>query len=154
MAALAGLRHVRTVAAYLPLRSEIDPLPTMLALRDLGCRIATPVIEAPAAPLRFREWTPEATLARGLLGVAHPAEGDWVEPDAIFAPLLAFDALGWRLGYGGGFYDRTIALIRAEREAAVLGLAFAGQQIPAVPHGPEDQRLDAVVTEAGILRPA
>ena len=153
LAVISLLREVRTVAGYLPLRSEIDPRPTMLALIGLGYRIGAPVVVASDAPLRFREWTPRARLERGAFGVSHPVEGDWIEPDAILAPLLAFDAEGWRLGYGGGFYDRTFAALRARRGVAALGLAFAGQQVATVPHGPEDERLDAVVTARGIVRP-
>lgn len=154
LAVISLLRDVRTVAGYLPLRSEIDPRPTMLALIGLGYRIGAPVVVAPGEPLRFREWTPRARLARGAFGVSYPVEGDWIEPDAILTPLLAFDAEGWRLGYGGGFYDRTFAALRAQRGVAALGLAFAGQQVGAVPHGPGDERLDAIVTERGIVRPA
>lgn len=142
------------MAGYLPLRSEIDPRPAMLALLGLGYRVCAPVVVAAGEPLRFREWTPRARLERGAFGAAHPVEGDWIEPDAIIAPMLAFDAEGWRLGYGGGFYDRTFAALRAERSVAALGLAFAGQRTGAVPHGPEDERLDAVITELGIVRPA
>jgi 5-formyltetrahydrofolate cyclo-ligase len=143
--AVGGLRDMRVVAGYLPMRTEIDPRPAMLALLGMRYDVCVPVIEGAGRPLRFRAWTPRARLERGAFGVSHPVEGDWVEPDVILAPLLAFDADGWRLGYGGGYYDRTLM---------ALGLAFAGQQVDAVPRGPEDQRLDAVVTEAGLIRPA
>lgn len=154
---IAARRDLRVVAGYLPLRSEIDPRPTMLALIGLGYRVAVPVVTGPDAPLLFREWTPRSPLERGAFGVRQPSEGDWLEPDAIIAPVLAFDAEGWRLGYGGGYYDRTIAALRAARpgpEAApIIGLAFAGQQVDATPHEPLDQRLDAIVTEQGVVRP-
>lgn len=152
--AVGGLRDMRVVAGYLPMRTEIDPRPAMLALLGMRYDVCVPVIEGAGRPLRFRAWTPRARLERGAFGVSHPVEGDWVEPDVILAPLLAFDADGWRLGYGGGYYDRTLAALRSERPLMALGLAFAGQQVDAVPRGPEDQRLDAVVTEAGLIRPA
>jgi 5-formyltetrahydrofolate cyclo-ligase len=82
-----------------------------------------------------------------------PAEGDWVDPELIVAPLLAFDASGWRLGYGGGFYDRTLEERRAAGQLVAIGLAYAGQQVAAVPHDGLDARLDAVATEHGVLRP-
>jgi 5-formyltetrahydrofolate cyclo-ligase len=88
------------------------------------------------------------------MGTRVPAGGDWVEPDLILAPLRAFDAGCYRLGYGGGFYDRTLADLRARRPVRVIGLAYAAQEMPEVPRGADDQRLDAVATEAGLLRPA
>ena len=151
LGALGALRDVHVVAGYLPMRSEIDPRPAMLALLGLGFRVCAPVVEGPGLPLRFRLWTPDAELGRGGLGEPHPAGGDWVEPDALLTPLLAFDAEGWRLGYGGGFYDRTLQALRARRPVTALGFAYAGQEVEAVPHGPMDARLDAVATEAGLL---
>jgi 5-formyltetrahydrofolate cyclo-ligase len=151
LAAIGALHGARVVSAYLPMRSEIDPRPLMLALIGLGYLVAAPVIEGRGLPLRFRRWTPGAALARGPLGAPAPAEGAWLEPDVVVAPLLAFDADGWRLGYGGGYYDRTLALLRARRPVAALGLAYAGQQAARVPHGPNDARLDAVATEAGLV---
>ncbi len=152
LAAIGGLRDVRTVAAYLPMRSEIDPRPVMLALIGLGYRVAAPVIEARGLPLRFRLWRPGDALGHGPLGAPIPAAGDWVEPDAVLAPLLAFDAAGWRLGYGGGYYDRTLAALRARRPTPAFGFAYAGQAVGRVPHGPGDACLDAVITEAGVAR--
>ena len=93
---------------------------------------------------------PAPRSSAGPLGASAPATGDWVEPDVVLAPLLAFDRDGWRLGYGGGYYDRTLADLRARGEVTALGFAFAGQQVEAVPHGPDDARLDGIVTEAGL----
>jgi 5-formyltetrahydrofolate cyclo-ligase len=150
---VGALRHVGTVAGYLPVRSEIDPRPAMLALAGLGYRVAVPVVEARGRPLAFRTWTPGAATERGAFGIEAPVAGEAAEPDVLLAPLLAFDAEGHRLGYGGGFYDRTIADLRARRGVKAFGLAYAAQQAPAVPRGETDMRLDAVVTEAGVVWP-
>lgn len=149
--ALGQMRGVRTVAGYLPFRSEIDPLPAMMALHGLGYRVCVPVIEGRGLPLAFRAWKPGCRTVRGAFGVRVPVEGALVEPDLLIVPLLAFDAKGHRLGYGGGFYDRTLAALRAERPVAAIGLAYAAQAVARVPHGPDDRRLDAVATEAGLV---
>ena len=107
--AIGHLRAVGTVAGYLPIRSEIDPRPAMLALIGLGYRVAVPVVEAPGQPLAFRAWSPGGTTEPGAFGVEVPVAAEPVEPDVLLVPMLAFDARGHRLGYGGGFYDRTIA---------------------------------------------
>lgn len=140
------------VAVYIPMGDELDPTPATLALHARGHRLCAPVTGAPGTPLRFRSWTPGAEVGRGRLGEAFPAAGDWEEPDALLMPLLAFDAQGWRLGYGGGFYDRTLIALRARRTVTAFGFAFAGQEVEAVPHGDMDARLDGVVTEAGVRR--
>jgi 5-formyltetrahydrofolate cyclo-ligase len=150
---LGHLRGVDTVAGYLPIRNEIDPRPAMLALAGLGYRVAVPVVEGPGRPLGFRLWSAEASMAQGAFGIEEPVAGEAAEPDVLLVPLLAFDAAGHRLGYGGGFYDRTIAALRVGRGVHALGLAYAAQEVPAVPRGETDMRLDAVVTEAGVLWP-
>ncbi len=150
---LAPMRGISTVSAYLPIGSELDPRPLMAALQSMGFGLAVPVIEAKGRPLRFRAWVPGAAVIPGPFGVEVPAEGAWVEPDLLVVPLLAFDAAGHRLGYGAGFYDRTLAALRAERAVTALGFAYAAQQVAEVPREPTDARLDAVVTEAGVLRP-
>ncbi len=151
---IAPLHHVCAVAAYLPIRDEFDPTPAMLALCGLNVAVCAPAIVGPGKPLRFRQWKPNATVTRGPLGTVSPNDGEWIEPDVILAPLLAFDADCWRLGYGGGYYDRTIADLRTRRELAVYGYGYAGQQVEATPHGPHDAQLDGVVTELGVVRPA
>lgn len=140
------------VAGYLPIRSEMDPLPAMTQLRESRL-VAVPVVEALGRPLRFRPWHPLATLARGPLGTRHPETGDWVRPAVVIVPCLAFDRAGYRLGYGGGFYDRTLEALRADGPLLAVGLAFAAQEMPAVPREPTDQRLDAIVTEREVIRP-
>ena len=137
----------RVLAGYMPMRTEIDPLPAMAAHRG---PVGVPVIPGPAMPLKFREWTPGCALVPGEFGALIPAEGAWLEPEVLIVPLLAFDARGFRLGYGGGFYDRTLEGLRARRPTLALGFAFAAQEVAEVPIDATDQRLDAVVTEAGV----
>ena len=149
---VAGLRGVAVVSGYLPIRHELDPLPAMRALVGLGLRVAVPVIVARGAPLAFHAWSPGVETVRGGFGVEVPVTGEVLEPDLLIVPLLAFDGRGHRLGYGGGYYDRTIAGLRGRRAVTAVGFAFAAQQLPEVPDSAHDMRLDAVVTERGVLR--
>jgi 5-formyltetrahydrofolate cyclo-ligase len=134
----------KALAGYMPMRTEIDPLPAMA--RHQGA-VGVPVIMAAASPLRFREWGPGVAMMAGEFGALIPAEGAWVEPQVVIVPLLAFDARGYRLGYGGGFYDRTLAGLRARGPMLAVGFAFAAQEVAEVPIDGFDQRLDGVVTE-------
>ncbi len=143
---LAG-HHGRVLAGYMPMRSEIDPLPAMAAHQG---PVGVPVILEKAAPLRFREWSPGCRMVEGAFKALIPEEGAWVEPEVLIVPLLAFDARGYRLGYGGGFYDRTLELLRSRGPVLAVGFAFAAQEVDAVPTDAFDQRLDAVVTEKGV----
>lgn len=140
----------KTIAGYMPMRTEIDPLPAMAAHRGPVC---VPVILGPARPLDFRRWTPEAPMIVGDFGALIPAEGDSLIPDILIVPLVAFDRRLYRLGYGGGFYDRTLEQLRARRPTLAIGFAFAAQELPAVPTEPTDQPLDLIVTDQGILTP-
>lgn len=137
----------QSLSGYMPMRTEIDPLPAMA--RHPG-PVGVPVILAPATPLRFRLWTPDSAMVTGDFGALIPAEGPWVEPQVMIAPLLAFDARGFRLGYGGGFYDRTVQALRLRHKVTVIGFAFAAQEVEEVPIDENDQRLDAIVTEEGV----
>ena len=143
-----------TVSAYLAIRNEIDAMPLMLALSGLGFGVALPVIVGRGQPLAFRRWTPGAALEAGPFGTSVPRDGAEVDPDVLVIPMLAFDARCHRLGYGGGFYDRTIAALRARRPILAFGLAYAGQRLDHLPTEATDMQLDAVVTEAGVVRPA
>lgn len=139
----------RVLSGYMPMRTEIDPLPAMAAHQG---PVGVPVIVAKAQPLRFREWTPGCALVAGEFGALIPAEGGWLEPQVLIVPLMAFDARGYRLGYGGGFYDRTLEGLRARGPVLAVGFAFAAQEVEAVPIDATDQRLDMIVTEREVRR--
>ena len=136
----------KALAGYMPMRTEINPLPAMSAHQGL---VGVPVIMAAATPLKFREWGPGVAMVAGDFGALIPAEGAWVTPQVVIVPLLAFDSWGFRLGYGGGFYDRTLQGLRAKGPVLAIGFAFAAQEVDAVPTDDFDQRLDLIVTEAG-----
>ena len=139
------------VALYRPQGAELDPGPLAPRLREQDARIALPVAVAEHAPLVFRLPIPGAALPRDAAGVPAPGpEAQEVTPHVVVVPLLAFDATGARLGQGGGYYDRTLAALRARGRVFALGLAYAGQEAPALPVEPHDQRLDAVLTEVGL----
>jgi 5-formyltetrahydrofolate cyclo-ligase len=142
------------VSAYWPMGSEIDPRPLLSALAERGIALALPAIRDAAEPLDFRAWKPGDTLQPAGFGTREPlAAGPPVQPNLLLVPLLAFDAAGYRLGYGGGFYDRSLALLRAAGDILAVGLAFAAQQVAAVPREATDQPLDLVVTERGLVTP-
>lgn len=138
----------KVLAGYMAMRTEIDPAAAMAAHQG---PVAVPVITGAGQPLRFREWTAGCALIPGAFGAAIPAEGAWLAPQILIVPLVAFDRRGFRLGYGGGFYDRTLEALRAKRPTLAVGFAFAAQEMPQVPTEPTDQRLDAIVTETGVL---
>jgi 5-formyltetrahydrofolate cyclo-ligase len=137
----------KVLSGYMPMRTEIDPLPAMTAHQGT---VGVPVIVAKAAPLRFREWSPGVRMVEGAFKALIPEDGAWVEPQVLIVPLLAWDARGYRLGYGGGFYDRTLEALRAKRPVFAVGFAFAAQEVAEVPIDATDQRLDAMVTEKGV----
>jgi 5-formyltetrahydrofolate cyclo-ligase len=137
----------KVLSGYMPMRSEIDPLPAMAVHQG---PVGVPVIVAKASPLRFREWSPGCKLVEGTFKALVPEEGAWLEPEVVIVPMLAWDRRGYRLGYGGGFYDRTLELLRARGRVLAVGFAFAAQEVEAVPTDAFDQRLDAVVTEKGV----
>ena len=142
-------------AAYLPIRNEISPLPLIAVLNDAGQQTALPVTPAEGHPLSFRQWAVGDALEDGRYGTRQPpARGTPVVPDVILAPLLAFDSAGCRLGYGGGFYDRTIADLAARgHRTSVVGLAYDGQKQDNIPVGPYDMPMDAVLCPSGLCYP-
>jgi 5-formyltetrahydrofolate cyclo-ligase len=137
----------KPLAGYMAMRTEIDPSLAMTAHQG---PVGVPVILGAAQPLRFREWTPGCTMVAGDFGALIPADGAWIDPQVVIVPLVGFDARGYRLGYGGGFYDRTLAGLRARHPVLAIGFAFAAQELPEVPIDDYDQRLDLIVTESGI----
>lgn len=146
---LAGYRGV-PVSGYMPIRTEIDPLPAMAEAAAYG-PVGVPVIQAAAQPLRFSRWTPEGTLRDGPFGAKVPEIDDYFDPEILIVPLVAFDAQGGRLGYGGGFYDRTLQGLRAKHPTLAIGFAFDAQEADDLPLEPTDQPLDMVVTESRVL---
>ncbi len=138
------------VAGFWPLPGEIDIRPLLRALHGRGHALALPRTPPRGAPLSFHLWSPGEALLPGRFGTAHPA-GAAVIPAVLLVPLLAFDGAGRRLGYGGGYYDRTLAALPG---ALAIGCAYAAQQVDCVPAGPHDIPLAAVVTERGVIHPA
>lgn len=141
------------VALYWPIRSELDTRPLLDALAASGARTALPAIDALAAPLAFREYAPGAPLVPGPFGVKEPRDDAKILiPQIVVAPLLAYDGAGGRLGYGGGYYDRTLAALRSQGSVIYVGYGFSGQEVAEVPMGDGDARLDWIVTERGARR--
>jgi 5-formyltetrahydrofolate cyclo-ligase len=141
------------VSAYWPMGEELDVRPLLDALHARGRICALPVVARRRSPLIFRRWRPGDRLEAGVLGIRTPtADAPSLEPDVLIVPLLAFDARGYRLGYGGGYYDRSLAALRAAKKILAVGVAFAVQEMPNVPHGPGDERLDWIVTELAARR--
>lgn len=146
---LAGCRGV-PLAGYMPIRTEIDPLPAMAEAAAHG-PVGIPVIEAAGLPLRFSRWEPGAALKDGPFGARIPETDEFFEPEILIVPLVAFTRTGGRLGYGGGFYDRTLERLRARRPTLAIGFAYAAQEAANLPLDSTDQALDMVVTEREIL---
>jgi 5-formyltetrahydrofolate cyclo-ligase len=148
-----ALASDRVIAGYWPIRDEADPRALASALAARGHPIALPVIAGPEAALAFRPWRDESDLAPNRHGIHEPpAHLETVAPHVLLVPLLAFDADGVRLGYGGGYYDRTLAELRNHGHIVAIGVAYAGQEVAKLPHDAHDQRLDAVVTERGFRK--
>jgi 5-formyltetrahydrofolate cyclo-ligase len=136
------------VSGFWPLEGEIDIRPLLEALHDRGHRIVLPATPPRGQPLSFHLWQPGAPMIRERFGTLRP-EGPALAPDILFVPLLAFDRRGRRLGYGAGYYDRTLAGLPGR---TAIGCAFAAQELDEVPVGPYDAPLSAVATERGVLR--
>ncbi len=139
-----------TVSAYWPFRGEPDLRGLMERVVSRGGRTALPVVVAHGRPLAFRAWSPGEPLERGVWNIPVPKEGAApVVPDVVIAPVVAFDPACYRLGYGGGFFDRT--LTAAPRRPRVFGVGYAQAAIPTIYPQPHDIPMDAVVTENGVL---
>ena len=140
------------VSGFSPIGSEINPLPLMRRLAGGGARLALPVVMGRGQPLVLRAWAPGEPLGKGQWGIREPAaEAPQVEPDILLVPLAAFDRTGHRIGYGAGYYDLTLAALRARKPIIAIGLAYAAQEIAAVPATARDARLDLVLTERAVI---
>src|SRR4030088_2314595 len=136
------------VAGYSPIRSELDPAPLLQKLAGLGARLALPTISARGQQLKFRVWHLGDKLLPGPLGILEPSPGAAeLVPDIVLVPLAAFDKAGHRIGYGAGHYDRTLANLRKSKAISAVGLAYAVQQVEAVPALAHDVALDCVLTD-------
>jgi 5-formyltetrahydrofolate cyclo-ligase len=144
------IHNHQVIAVYWPLGDELDPMPLLNTFNALGHTMVLPVMLGAQKPLIFRMWQPGDTLKDAGFGTREPTEDKQIlEPDIILAPLLAFDSRGFRLGYGGGFYDRTLELLRKTKHVSVFGIAYAAQEMDQVIKGPYDQPLNGIVTELG-----
>lgn len=164
-AALAIMRHLMAsrarlgihtgtvVTGYWPISTEVDVRPLLSRLHESDAICGLPVVVAANKPLIFRRWHPEDDLEDGVYGTRHPhSDAPEVSPDVIIAPLLAVDRDGARLGHGGGYYDRTVAALRRRGRLTVVGVGYAIQLVERVPRSGLDQRVDWVLTDAGLVR--
>jgi 5-formyltetrahydrofolate cyclo-ligase len=145
---LALCWRARLVSAFHPLRDEPDTLPLLTALAAVGLATALPAVVGRGAPLIFRLWRPGEPAHKGAMSISEPLETvPAVDPDLLFVPLACFDRRGHRIGYGAGYYDRSLARLRATKAVHAVGVAYGVCEVAAVPYEAHDQMLDAVVTE-------
>jgi 5-formyltetrahydrofolate cyclo-ligase len=136
------------VSGFMSLKSEINPLPLMRKLAAAGATLALPVVAGKGLPLVMRRWAFGAPLVSGVWGIREPPpDALAVDPDILLVPLLAFDREGHRLGYGAGYYDMTLASLRAKKPVVAVGIGYAAQEVERVPITPRDERLDLMLTE-------
>jgi 5-formyltetrahydrofolate cyclo-ligase len=141
------------VSGFSSLPDEFRVWPLLRRLHVEGHALAMPVMQGKGRPLVFRAWAPGDAMDKAVWGIAEPrADKPVLEPDIVLVPLLAFDATGWRLGYGGGYFDRTLRGLRARKSIVAIGLAYDESQVDAVPHLDYDERLDWVLRPSGPLR--
>jgi len=147
-ARIGGLRG-RVLSAYWPIKGELDLRPLMVELHGAGVTVALPVVEVKAAPLVFRRWTPDTDMVRGGWNIpVPPPEADALAPDITLAPLMGWDGAGYRLGYGGGYFDRTLAAL--DPRPHTVGVGFQSARLATIYPQPHDIPLDTIVTEAGV----
>ena len=140
------------VSGFMPLKSEINPMPLMRRLGDAGAQLALPAVAGRGKPLTMRAFAFGEPLVAGVWGIREPGpDAREVFPDIVIVPLLAFDRAGRRLGYGAGYYDMTITGLRARKPVIAVGIAFAAQEIPRVPTTARDAALDLVLTEHEVI---
>lgn len=140
------------VSGFMPMKSEINPLPLMRKLADEDAQLALPVVQGRGKPLLMRAWNFGEPLKAGQWGIREPVpDAPVVDPDILIVPLAAFDRAGHRIGYGAGYYDMTIHALRARKKVVTIGIAFAAQEIPQVPATERDERLDLMLTEREVI---
>jgi 5-formyltetrahydrofolate cyclo-ligase len=143
----------KIVSGFAPIADELRLWPLLRRLAADGYRLALPVMQGKDKPLIFRAWSAGDVMDKGVWNIAEPkADKPALEPDIVLVPLLAFDAAGWRLGYGGGYYDRTLKNLRSRKTIVAVGVAHDEQCVEAVPRFHYDERLDWVLTPSGPLR--
>jgi 5-formyltetrahydrofolate cyclo-ligase len=148
-----GVPAGAVVSGYLPVRDEADPRALMAALAGSGHVLALPRVAERGAPLVFHRWSSGDATLIDMFGLTEPlASAEIATPAIVLVPLLAFDAAGIRLGYGGGYYDRTLATLRDAGKIFAVGIAYAGQEVAELPRREHDEPLDAIVTEKGMRR--
>ena len=136
------------VSGFWPIKDELDVRPLLVDLINRGCQVVLPVVQGKGQALVFRAWRPGDALEAGVFNTLQPsAKRETLDPQVLIVPLLACDREGWRLGYGGGFYDRTLAGLRAGRRVTAIGVGFDAQLVDDVPHGAGDERLDWLLTD-------
>ena len=141
------------VSAYSPLKSEMNPVPLMRRLADLGAQLALPVVAGPKKPLIMRSYAFGQPLNSGVWGIREPfPDAEEVYTDVLIVPLAAFDNKGHRIGYGAGYYDMTINRLRVLKQVTAIGFAYAAQQVAVVPIETHDARLDYVLTEREVIK--
>jgi len=150
LATLLAPYRGRVLSGYMPIRTEMSPLSVMAQMANSG-PVCVPVIQGHGQRLQFQLWTLATEMVAGPFGAMVPARGDVIEPEVLIVPLVAFDRQGRRLGYGGGFYDRTLEALRARGGAMAVGFAYGAQEAEVLPHESTDQPLDAIVTEGETL---
>ncbi len=140
------------VSAFSPIKTEFNPIPLMRRLFDGGARLALPKVVGRGKPLLMREWKFGDPLVEGVWGIREPGpSAPEVSPDILLVPFTAFDRAGYRIGYGAGYYDMTLAALRAKKKIVAIGLGFAAQEVEKVPVEAHDQQLDFILTEAGLV---
>lgn len=153
LAPMLDLPDGAVIGGYMALSGEADPTILMAQLAARGYRLAVPRVAGKHAPLSFHAYAPGHELAPGAYGIAEPdPAAPRLDPHVLLVPLLGFDAAGRRLGYGGGYYDRTLEALRAQGPVQAIGIAYAGQEVAVLPTESFDMPLDAVLTEKGIKR--
>ena len=143
------LSQYRTLGIYWPIRGEVNVRDLARVHLERGGQVGLPVVVTRAAPVEFWSWRPGASMQRGLWDIPIPAERDPVIPDALLIPLVGFDPAGYRLGYGGGYYDRTLAA--AQRRPFCIGLGYDEMRLPTIHPQPHDIPMDMIVTDQTLI---